>query len=419
MPMLSRLLLRHRSRSSCPHPRPRPRPPARSAGNARRARGFSLIELMVSIVIALGMIVTMGAVMGKFETAKREGASSSDLSSTAAFLSYDLDRQIRNAGSGFSTASSEVYGCELTASRDGAQLLPALQAFPAPFASVPTTLRMVPLLAFPGIGPNAAKSDVLQLMAGSGGVGEVPTQVRVNSVQTNTLRVTAATGLQANDLLLVSESSRPCMLEQISSGYSANAQQVDLAGSFYASVINGQALNDRSTGAYAHVLDMGNAVNGNRPRFLLLGVNASNQLVRYDLLRFTNAGTSQDQGVPIAEGVMDMKVRYGVDTSATADGIVDAWVTPSDLSYNVSTLNTASSQALLLRVLAVKIDLVLRSDTIEKDTVAPASLTLFAGLSSSLQSAYTVTDRYRRHVVVEVTVPVRNTLANTGRSTPI
>ncbi|WAC74262.1 PilW family protein [Roseateles sp. SL47] len=382
-------------------------------------RGFSLIELMVSIVIALGMIVTMGVVMGKFESAKREGASSSDLSSTAAYLSYDLDRQIRNAGSGFSTAYSEVFGCELTVSRDGAQILPSLQAFQAPFASVPTTLRMVPLMVFPGIGPNTAKSDVLQLMAGTAGIGEVATQVRVNSVQTNTLRVTAATGLQANDLLLISESSRPCMLEQVSSAYVANNQQVDLAGSFYASVINGQALNDRSTGAYAHAMSMGNASNGNRPRFFLLGLNASNQLVRYDLLRVGNLGSSLDQGVPIAEGVMDMKVRYGVDTSATPDGTVDTWVTPSDTNYNVSTLNTATSQAQLIRVLAVKIDLVLRADTIEKDTVAPPTLTLFAGLSSSLQATYTVTDRYRRHVVVEITVPIRNALANSGRSTPI
>ncbi|SEL27094.1 type IV pilus assembly protein PilW [Roseateles sp. YR242] len=383
------------------------------------ARGFSLIELMVSIVIALGMIVAMGLVMGKFETAKREGASSSDMSSTAAYLSYDLDRQVRNAGSGFSTAYAEVFGCELTASRDGAQILPSLQAFPAPFASVPTTLRMVPLMVFPAVGPNTAKSDVIQLMSGTAGVGEVATQIRVNSVQTNTLRLTAATGLLANDLLLVSESSRPCMLEQVSSAYTANNQQVDLAGTFYASVINGQALNDRSTGAYAHAMSMGNASNGNRPKFLLLGVNASNQLVRYDLLRFGNAGTSLDQGIPVAEGVMDMKVRYGVDTSATADGIVDAWVTPDDTSYNVGTLNAATSQALLMRVLAVKIDLVLRSDTIEKTTVAPASLTLFSGLATNLQATYTVADRYRRHTVVEVTVPIRNALANSGRTTPL
>lgn len=401
MPMVSRMLFRPGSK----------RP--------RRVRGFSLIELMVSIVIALGMVVTMGVVMGRFESAKREGVGSSDLSSTAAFLTYDLDRQIRSAGSGFSTASAEVYGCELTASRDGAQLLPALQAFPAPFASVPTTLRMVPLLAFPSVGPNVARSDALQLMSGTAGVGEVSTQIRVNSIQTNTLRVTAATGMKANDLLLVSESGRPCMLEQVSSSYTASNQQVDLAGSFYAAVINGQALNDRSTGAYAHVLEMGNAVTGNRPRFLLLGLNANNQLVRYDLLRFSNGGTAQDQGVPIAEGVMDLKVRYGVDTSTVADGIVDAWVTPSDLNYNLGTLNTASSQALLLRVLAVKVDLVLRSDTIEKDTVAPATLTLFSGLATGLQATYTVTDRNRRHVVVEVTAPLRNTLANSGRSTPI
>jgi len=388
-----------------------------SAVRASLARGFSMIELLVSMVIAMTVILAMAAISLRFETGKRQDASTSDLSSSAGYLAYDIDRELRSAGSGFSTMRAETYGCVLHASRSGAQILPALAAFPAPFSSVDVNVRMMPILVYPGAG--ASGSDVIQVMTGTGGLGETPTQVRLNSVATNTLRLTATVGIRGDDLLLISENGRPCMLEQVDASFTGGAtQQVNLAGTYFATSIGAQSLNDRSTGATANAMVFGNATNGNPPRLLLLGLNGSQQLVRYDLLRFTN-DTSQNP-VPLADGVVDMRVMYGVD-NAPANGTVDQWVAPTGAFSPTSLSNgTAAAQTTLARILAVKVSMVVRSELIEKDDIAPATVSMFPSLDATQRVTYTVTaaNRKRRHRVLEFTVPIRNVITMSGRPTP-
>lgn len=393
----------------------------------RRSRGFSLIELMVSLVIGMGLIITMGLLSNKFETSKREQATSSDLSATSAFLSYDLDRQIRSAGSGFTSGFADTFTCQLTASRSNTQILPAPAALPAPFDSVPQTLTLVPLAVLPAT--TTTDSDIIQIMTATGGVGEVSTQLLPNSVATNLMRLTSTVGIEANDLLLITEQGRPCMVEQVSSSYVTSTDTVNLAGTYFASVINGQALNDRATGATANAkaFIIGNATNGSAPLFHLLGVNTSNQLVRYDLLNFVNGGTGGNQPVPMTDGVMMMRTLYGVDNDG--NGTVDAWVRPGTGSFTFA--NVTTNAAIARQVIAVKIAMVLRSDTVETQSsnsattttrstfnVAPATLALFTSQPTTLQTTYTVTDRQRRHVVVEFTVPLRNLLASLRTATP-
>ncbi|OWQ45051.1 hypothetical protein CDL60_22380 [Roseateles noduli] len=398
---------------------------ARPLSTARptSVRGFSLIELMVSMVIALVVIVAMATVSSRFETSKRQDSATSDLSTNSGYLSYDLDRQLRSAGSGFSVTRAETYGCQLFATRNGAQILPAPAAFPAPFSTVTTSVRMIPVVAYPGAG--AGGSDVLQFMLGTGGLGETATQVRLNSVQTNTLRLTTTVGIRGDDLLLISEAGQPCMLEQVTStAVGGSSQQLDLAGAYFATSIGSQSINTRSTSATANALVLGNATNGNPPKLMLLGVNNSQQLVRYDLLQFTN-DTSQNP-VPLADGVVDMRVMYGVNASGAATaGVVDSWVTPSgDWAPVNLNANTNAAQNLMTRILAVKISMVLRSELQETPNkgvavnIAPATVSMFPSLPSAQRVSYTVTDRTRRHRVVEFTIPLRNLLTMSGRPTP-
>ncbi len=388
------------------------------------ARGFSLIELMVSMVIALTVIVAMTMVSARFETSKRQDATTADLATNSGYLSYDFDRQLRSAGSGFSAVNrNETFGCALYASKANARILPAPSAFPAPFATVDTTVRMLPVLAFAGAGSGG--SDVLQVMTGTGGIGETSSQMRLRSATAANFRLTTTVGIRGDDLLLVTENGRPCMLEQVTSTYSSggSSQQVDLAGAYYSSTIGTESITDRSTGATANAAVLGNASNGNPPKLMLLGVSADNQLVRYDLLRFTNGAS--EAPVPLSDGVVDMRVRYGVDTTGTPDGMLDQWVEPTGDTWGSGALNagTVAATASMGRILAVKVSLVLRSEFREtKDavdvTVAPATMTMFPSLPTSLQASYTVTDRSRRHRVLEFTIPLRNTLANSGRAAP-
>lgn len=387
------------------------------------ARGFSLIELMVSMVIALTVIVAMTMVSARFETSKRQDATTADLATNSGYLSYDFDRQLRSVGSGFTAVNrNEIFGCALYASKANARILPAPSAFPAPFATVDTTVRMLPVLAFAGAGNGG--SDVLQVMTGTGGIGETSSQMRLRSATAANFRLTTTVGIRGDDLLLITENGRPCMLEQVTSTYTGgSSQQVDLAGAYYASAIGTESITDRSTGATANAAVLGNATNGNPPKLMLLGVSADNQLVRYDLLRFTNGAS--EAPVPLSDGVVDMRVRYGVDTTATPDGVLDAWVEPTGNTWGSAALNAGTTAATVSmgRILAIKVSLVLRSEfretkNAEDVTVAPATVKMFPSLDASLQATYTVTDRTRRHRVLEFTIPMRNALANSGRPTP-
>ncbi len=397
------------------------------AQGARRSRGFSLIELMVSLVIGMGLIITMGVLSQKFETSKREQSTSSDLSATSAFLSYDLDRQIRSAGSGFTNGFADTFACALNVSKGGTQILPAPAALPAPFAAVPQAITLVPLAVYPATG--TTDSDIIQIMTATGGVGEVSTQLRYKSVNTNQLQLVSNVGIEANDLLLITEKGRPCMIEQVKGLNATTPDIIDLAGSYYAPVINGEALNDRATSASinAKAFNIGNASNGNPPLFQLLGVNTSNQLVRYDLMGFTNGGSGGNQPIPITDSVMMLRTLYGVDTNG--DGLIDAWVRPGTGSFTAT--NVTTNSAIARQIVAIKIGIVLRSDTIEDQSsnanttatrstffVAPDSLKLFTSQATTLQTTYTVTDRQRRHLVVEFTVPLRNQLASLRTTTP-
>lgn len=397
------------------------------AQGARRSRGFSLIELMVSLVIGMGLIITMGVLSQKFETSKREQSTSSDLSGTSAFLSYDLDRQIRSAGSGFTNGYADTFACALNVSKSNAQILPAPVALPDPFGSVPQAITLVPLAVYPATG--STDSDTIQIMTATGGVGEVSTQLKYKSVNTNQLQLVSNVGIEANDLLLITEKGRPCMIEQVKGLNATTPDIIDLDGAYYASVINGQALNDRGTSASvnAKAFNIGNASNGNPPMFHLLGVNGSNQLVRYDLMRFNNGGSGGNQPIPITDGVMMMRTLYGVDTSG--DGKVDSWVRPGTGSFTAA--NVTTNSAIARQIVAIKIAMVLRSDTIEDQSsnakttatrstffVAPEKLTLFTSQATTLRTDYEVTDRQRRHLVVEFTVPLRNQLASLRTTTP-
>lgn len=392
---------------------------------APRSRGFSLIELLVSLVIAMALIIALGTVSSRFEESKRQNSSSSDLSLSSGYMAYDLDRQIRSAGSGFINDSRDTFGCLLMASRNNAQILPRAAAFPAPFTAVPGNVRMMPVLIHPGAGENG--SDVLQTMTGASGMTESSLDIVSGTVTVNQFRARSSVGVTGGDLLLVAQSGNPCMLQQAADGYAGGVkQEVDLGGVYAAGVIGTTSLTTFGSAGLSKALALGDVV-GRQPRFQLMGINANSQLVTYDLLRIMGG----DAVVPVADNVVDMRIRYGIDTTTNNAGIVNAWTAPTG-NYTVNALsgtnaNTQAVQDRHRRILAVRIAMVLRSDRIERDgntegrrDVSPATLTMFAGLPAAAQVTYNVPDRRRKHTLVEFTVPLRNNiLTSPSRTDPL
>jgi type IV pilus assembly protein PilW len=372
-------------------------------GRSIPSRGFSLVELMVAMVIGLVLMLAVSMLVARQEAIRRSVSSGNDLIGGTAYAAYSLDRELRAAGSGISQAVAQSYGCLLHASLQSSQLLPRLKPFPQPFSAVPQAFRLAPLVVHAGAGAHG--SDVIAIAAGHSGLSEAPLPVVPKSAEPGRLQLANTLGMRGGELLLLTQGSAGCMLQQVGADFVGGAaQQVSLGGLYAADTIDGLSITEFSSQAFAFLL--GNAT-GNRPRLQLLGIDADDALVSYDLLQL-----GSDEVQPLAEGVADMRVLYGVDMARQGLRQVTQWIAPTASGFTAAELTNGSVAARgnLQHILAVRVALVLRSDLVEKADVTPATLTLFAELPQAMRRTYTVppgtaNQRYR---VVEFTVPLRN-----------
>lgn len=383
------------------------RPSLQALGGLGRAgaQGFSLIELLVALTIGMGLTLAVTLMLIRHESGRRDVTSINDVSGNGTWVSYAMDRTLRSAGSGFTQLGRQGFGCPLGVVRGGVTVLPRPNAFPAPFAGVNTTIRLAPLVVQAGAGENG--SDVLIVAAGSGGLGETPQRLLPDSATATSVRLNSTVGLRGDDLVLLSQNGDTCMVQQVSSGFTGGADQLLTFGGVYAgSTVAGVPLISMGAGTLGWASSMGRTT-GKRPAMQLIGLGANNTLVSYDLLRLDG----HDRVMPLADGVVDLRVRYGIDSDD--DGRVDTWVSPAVAPWDAATLldGTPPSQLALSRIVAVRVGVVLRNSTPERDAVSPTELTLFSGLPGlSHTHAINAADRVFRYRTLDFTVPLRNVL---------
>ncbi|MBL8340366.1 MAG: PilW family protein [Rubrivivax sp.] len=374
-----------------------------------RPRGFTLVELLVAVALGMLITVAVSAMLVRQEGARRSLTSTNDVLLNGAHVAHLVDRMLRGAGSGFSQAWQSAYGCRLAVARGGTQLLPRGSDWPAPFAAVSRSPRLAPVLVHSGAG--AGGSDVLAVASGNSGLAEAPLRALAGSATVNSVRVPATVGLRANDLILLAEAGRAdCMLQQAATGFAGGAtQQIDFGADYSAGTIGTLNLADFGGVGDVSVLPMGNGA-GNIPQVLLMGIGADRTLVALDMLRL--AGGADDPVTPLADGVVELRARYGIDTNN--DRIVDQWVDPAASPWRAADLmdGSAGAQANLYRILAVRVAVVLRNATADRAAVTGASLLLFPDLDAALQHtrALDATEQRFRHRVLEFTVPLRNVM---------
>ncbi|HJU39258.1 MAG TPA: PilW family protein [Tahibacter sp.] len=360
------------------------------------ARGFSLVELMVGLFVSLIGTLVMFQAFALLEGQKRTTTSGSDAQQNGAYALVELERRIRSAGSGLVQGRNYgAWACRITAYGGGAQRLPSA-GNPAPFSAWPGTFRALPVLALDG----GANPDSLAVVGGNpavrvfgAAVGAVPGGGSV--VLANTV------GIYGGDFLLGTGKTQPtCTLARAAAVDSATRQvtlaAADSPANSFVGAFNGQG----------YLFDLGSA-----PVLSLFGIDpAAQNLVEYDLLQ--RAGNGAMQG--IAEGIVQLKVRYGVDDGAGGgsidDNVVDEWVVPAGPVWGRDALSDGSAGALLAmaRIKAVRVALVARSALPERDYTGPATVTLFPDLAGALRVDVAVQTQYR-HKVFDTTVPIHNT----------
>jgi len=377
-------------------------------------RGMTLIELLVAMLISLLLSLAIFGVLAVSEGLKRTTTSVNDIDQAGNYAMYTIDKWVRSAGSGFAQSAAYAFGCTVYASQAGTQILPAASAAPAPFDAINTTgtvgaFKLAPILIAPGQTTPAvsgAASDALIVMAGNAGYGESAVDFSDMSAAA-ALTLTNTVSFKADDIVLVANTQgaagtlSPCMVQQVSA---VAGKTVSLGGTYASATIGTQSLTAMPLESTA--INLGNVVGNNPPNFLMVGVGADNTLFSYDLLQ-----TTATPLLPIATGVFEMHALYGVDNDN--NGTIDAWVDPSSsTTYTMAALMAGDKTAagLLQSIKAIRVGLITRTSLPEKDSVAPATLTLFSDLGATYTRTLTAAERVFRYRTIESTIPIRNAM---------
>ncbi len=303
------------------------------------ARGTSLIELMIAMVIASLVTLAIFTVMSTFEGRKRTTTSVNDANQAGNYAMHLLDKLVRSAGSGYVQAGPPpnadntdrvaiAFGCRLLVASGATTVLPRGSALPTPFENLdtgtPGALRLAPVIIAPsqshGTGFNGERSDVLVVMSGAAGFGEVPLALS-GPIAANNMPVVSAVSIAAGDLLLLADQPSPvdvedCMVQQVSAGFTA--APIGLTGTYSPTTVAGvsRAMYDDKSVA----IKLGHPT-ANPPNFMAIGVGDNTTLMSYDLLQTRTPALQA-----VADSVYELHAVYGVDDND--DGNVNSWVDP-------------------------------------------------------------------------------------------
>lgn len=378
---------------------------------AARSRGFTLVELMVGIVVSLICTLAIMSAFALFEGQKRTTTSGDDAQQNGSFALYNLERQIRTAGSGLVQGNRYgLWGCPI-ASKSGALVtLPRATAAPAPFTAWPVTTRAMPVVIASG-GTDASGNvlpDIISIVSGSAAARVFTAPVA--TTPSNAVVILANSfGIKLGDYLIAPLTTGTCALALTSSApTSLNSINLNTTYSLVTGLVTA-----------TNVFDI-----GPDPTVSLFGVDllatsaTANSLVTYDLLQRPVNG--QPAAVtPLADGIVMMKALYGVHTSTTGDpNSIDAWVAPTG-TWDISVVSpvaltagsTTAANGAMGAIKAIRVVIVAQSRISERSSdyaTGKATTTLFSDLPALAVTM--TTDKTYRYKVYDTTVPIRNSL---------
>lgn len=371
----------------------------------RGERGFTLVELMVGLLISLLCTLAMFKAFAGFEGQKRTTTSGNDAQQNGSYSLFQLERQIRSAGSGFTQGNRyNLWGCAITAYSGSTQRLPLAKGAtpPKPFDAFPGNLRAIPvLIQSGGTGP-----DTIAVVAGNPAVRTFKTKV-ASTPDSSTVAIDSTsdnvTGIDNSDYLLGSDSTgNDCTLARAAS-VDHTADKITLAAADSPT----SGLTKAFTGQ-GYLFDL-----GTKPAFSLFGVDTSNNtLVSYDLLQRDSSNVTS-----IAEGIVQVKALYGIDDGAGSL----TWVLPTgDWAIDKLTKDATTAASAYSKIKAVRVAVVAQSLLPERAPPAGAagagidpgyknsgSLTLFGDTADISLHINVVTQEQYRYKVYDTTIPVR------------
>lgn len=350
------------------------------------ASGFSLVEIMVAVAIALIGVIVIFQVMSIWEERKRTTSSGSDAQVAGTIAMYNLDRDLRLAGMGFGLTA--YMGC-------------TVQAYDTSRGTPAFTFNLFPLEIINGA---AGAPDEIRVLYGTS-TTVVGNQAFTTSTST-AKKTTGRAGFNKGDLVLVGGNGTDCALVEITENNNADALTIDHAVGAYTNYL-GQAVTARynnpagtggtfSSGAL-HNFGPGNLTAGTTvpmPRRNSWAIRDNSTLAWSDSLHDSNTWFE------VAEGIVDLQAEYGIDAN-NDNMIADAeWVTTTPTDWT--------------QVLAVRAAILARSQQYEKLAVTPNAPTWMGGAFVMADLADGTAWQNYRYRVYEKVIPLRNIIWGTA-----
>lgn len=291
-----------------------------------RLAGFGLVEIMVAMVIGMLAAIIMLQVFALSESRKRTTTSGGNAQSNGAIMFYQLQRDIGQAGYGFSSVG--LFRCNATWTV-------------ASGSSIGTAIPLAPVTINPAtsiIPAGDGNTDTLLIMYGNTN-GEPQGNV-INSQSGAVSNVQMPSAFAVNDRVIAAPAacSSNLTLDRITA---TSATTVTTA----------------TSAAGTTLYNLGPA-----PTVLAYAVRQGKLTVCDYMVNDCgiSANTSNSSiWVPIASNIASMRAVYARDTSGTMDGIPD---TPYDQTAPTTSCGVA-------RISAIDLILVARSGQLEKEVV--------------------------------------------------
>lgn len=324
-----------------------------------RQSGFSLVELMVGLVVAMVAMVIVAQIFTLSEGSRRTTTGGDDAQTSGALAITELQRELRQAGQGI--VSPNLIGCNLSV---GTWTVNSL---------APVTIN------HPNIPAGDAGTDTLLIIYGSG-VGS-PEGDRINAQpSTNDYATAVSSGFHQYDRVIATPTARaaPCslLLDQVTA---APVVPDVLVKSGVAGMANGVLFNL-----------------GTAPRIVGYAVR-NGRMTTCDYMLVDCSGTSAGQWVDMADGVVSMRAVYGRDTTPTPDGQLD--------TYDQTTPTTTNAWSC---VLGTRVVVVARSGQLEKTDVTTTAPVWAAAAAASVNLSGNTNWTKYRYKTFETIVPMRN-----------
>jgi type IV pilus assembly protein PilW len=386
--------------------------------NARKDRGFSLVELMVGVMIGLIGIAIIMQVFTLSEAQKRTTTSGSDAQSNGNMAIYGITRDVRLGGYGFGISS---YGCTVNTSFNGST------ATPGQFTLAPVVITDAGTDATPpAMGGPYDLPDRLRVLYSTANMGTLPDIVTVTHAQAATqVDLTTNFGIANQSLFVLFETSKTCTLAQVSAAPIGISQIVHISGPW-----NGNPSIFPAAGYTAN-----NAVYVNMGGMALRDyfidpVNGNDLQMTETSAAY---GASSSNTFVIAGEIVNIQAEYGKDSGLhvghiAGDNVVDTWdnVTPA------SGAGGAPIATPWQQIIAVHVALLVRSGQYEKPDPtsglctattstqtggnAPTWTSRPTGLQAPVVRKFSVPNGYPscyRYKVYETIVPLRNVIWGT------